>query len=153
MLAFQAAFGWRLGRVTAIGHRSQWPLLRLAASEQYRSGFLLVGNAAHTLHPVAGQGLNLSFREAGMLAAELAVALREDKSVGQRTSLHRYLEQATEEQQFIMRSTDLLATLFNRRGPIFDAPRNLSLAVLDFVPFARARVAKIGTGQRNNAYG
>ena len=61
--AFQAAFGWRLGRVTQVGKRSQWPLVRLAATEQYRAGYLLVGNAAHTLHPVAGQGLNLSIRE------------------------------------------------------------------------------------------
>jgi 2-polyprenyl-6-methoxyphenol hydroxylase-like FAD-dependent oxidoreductase len=75
--AFQNAFGWRLGRVSDVGQRSQWPLVRLNASEQYRSGFLLVGNAAHTLHPVAGQGLNLSLREAGLLASELAIAVRE----------------------------------------------------------------------------
>ena len=51
-----------------MGKRSQWPLGRLATTEQFRSGYLLVGNAAHTLHPVAGQGLNLTMREADMLA-------------------------------------------------------------------------------------
>ena len=147
--AFQDAFGWRLGRVSDVGQRSQWPLVRLIASEQYRSGFLLVGNAAHTLHPVAGQGLNLSLREAGLLASELAAAVREGQPIGQLGSLNRYLEQAADEQHFITRSTDLLATLFNRRGPILDAPRNLSLALLDLVPAARARVANLGTGQRS----
>jgi hypothetical protein len=42
-----------------------------------------------------------------------------------------------------------LATLFNRRGPLLDAPRNLSLALLDLIPAARSRVANLGTGQRN----
>jgi ubiquinone biosynthesis UbiH/UbiF/VisC/COQ6 family hydroxylase len=147
--AFQDAFGWRLGRISDVGQRSQWPLVRLNASEQYRSGFLLVGNAAHTLHPVAGQGLNLSLREAGLLASELAIAVREGQPIGQLGSLNHYLEHATDEQHFITRSTDLLATLFNRRGLLLDAPRNLSLALLDLVPAARARVANLGTGQRN----
>ena len=146
--AFQAAFGWRLGRVSDVGQRSQWPLVRLVASEQYRSGFLLVGNAAHTLHPVAGQGLNLSLREAGMLASELAMAVRKGRRIGQLGSLNHYLTGAIEEQHFITRSTDLLATLFNRRGPLLDAPRNLSLALLDLIPAARSRVANLGTGQR-----
>ena len=147
--AFQNAFGWRLGRVSDVGQRSQWPLARLIAAEQYRSGFLLVGNAAHTLHPVAGQGLNLSLREAGLLASELAKAVRAGQPIGQLGSLKRYLEHATDEQHFIIRSTDLLATLFNRRGPLLDAPRNLSLALLDLVPAARSLVANLGTGQRN----
>jgi len=64
-------------------------------------------------------------------------------------SLNHYLEHATDEQHFITRSTDLLATLFNPRGLLLDTPRNLSLALLDLVPAARARVANLGTGQRN----
>ena len=71
----QEAFGWRLGAVSAVGRRSQWPLVRSLASEQWRAGFLLVGNAAHTLHPVAGQGLNLSLREADLLAKTLIAAV------------------------------------------------------------------------------
>jgi ubiquinone biosynthesis UbiH/UbiF/VisC/COQ6 family hydroxylase len=147
--AFQAAFGWRLGAVAAVGQRSQWPLVRLMASEQYRAGYLLVGNAAHTLHPVAGQGLNLSLREAGLLAAAVGSALRSGAPIGQLNHLSTYLAQVTEEQHFVTHSTDLLATLFNRRGPLLDAPRNLSLALLDLVPAARASVASIGTGRRS----
>ena len=146
--AFQKAFGWRLGRVTAVGQRSQWPLVRLSASEQYRSGYLLVGNAAHTLHPVAGQGLNLSLREAGLLAPEVVAAQRNGQPIGHERSLTAYLQHAAEEQQFITRSTDLLSTLFNRRGPALDVPRNLSLAMLDLLPAAKARVAGVGTGRR-----
>ena len=83
------------------------------------------------------------------MASELAIAVREGQPIGQLGSLKRYLKQATDEQHFITRSTDLLATLFNRRGPLLDAPRNLTLALLDLVPAARARVANVGTGQRS----
>ena len=83
------------------------------------------------------------------MASELAIAVREGQPIGQLGSLNHYLEHATDEQHFITRSTDLLATLFNPRGLLLDAPRNLSLALLDLVPAARARVANLGTGQRN----
>ena len=145
---FQEAFGWRLGRVQAVGQRSQWPLMRLSASEQFRGGFLLVGNAAHTLHPVAGQGLNLSLREAGLLAHEIAEAQQRSAPIGCLTSLTAYLDQVSREQRFVVDSTDALATLFNRRGPLLDVPRDASLALLDLLPAVRQQVASVGTGRR-----
>ena len=147
--AFQAAFGWRLGRVTQVGKRSQWPLVRLAATEQYRAGYLLVGNAAHTLHPVAGQGLNLSIREADLLATTIWAAQKQGQPIGHLNSLRPYLVEAANEQRFVTGSTDLLSTLFDRRGPLLDTPRNLSLAMLDLIPAARAQVAGMGTGRRD----
>ena len=152
MEAFQAAFGWRLGRVASVGKRSQWPLIRLAATEQYRAGYLLVGNAAHTLHPVAGQGLNLSIREAGRLAIAVSTALGKKQPIGHLNSLQTYLSETTTEQRFVTGSTDLLSTLFDRRGPLLDTPRNLSLAMLDLIPAARAKVAGVGTGRRDAGF-
>jgi len=146
---FQDAFGWRLGAVRAVGKRSQWPLMRSLACEQLRRGFLLVGNAAHTLHPVAGQGLNLSLREADLLAETLGRALANGQPLARANSLRGYLQPASTEQQFLTNSTDLLATLFNRRGPLLDGPRNASLALLDLVPGARAQIARLGTGVRH----
>ena len=146
---FQRAFGWRLGRVRAVGKRSQWPLGRLATAEQFRSGYLLVGNAAHTLHPVAGQGLNLTMREADMLAGSLADAISNGEPIGELDSLATYLKHAADEQFLVTRSTDALSTLFDRRGLLLDAPRNVSLALLDLLPGARAQVARLGTGHRD----
>ena len=146
---FQGAFGWRLGRVRAVGKRSQWPLGRLATAEQFRSGYLLVGNAAHTLHPVAGQGLNLTIREADMLAGCLADAISNGEPIGELDSPATYLKDAADEQFLVTRSTDALSTLFDRRGPLLDAPRNVSLALLDLLPAARAQVARLGTGHRD----
>ena len=145
---FQRAFGWRLGRVRAVGKRSQWPLGR-SPPEQFRSGYLLVGNAAHTLHPVAGQGLNLTMREADMLAGSLADAISNGEPIGELDSLTTYLKHAADEQFLVTRSTDVLSTLFDRRGPLLDAPRNVSLALLDLLPGARAQVARLGTGHRD----
>ena len=90
---------------------------RLATTEQFRSGYLLVGNAAHTLHPVAGQGLNLTMREADMLAGSLADAISNGEPIGELDSLATYLKHAADEQFLVTRSTDALSTLFDRRGP------------------------------------
>ena len=150
--AFQAAFGWRLGRVANVGKRSQWPLVRLAATEQFRAGYLLVGNAAHTLHPVAGQGLNLSIREADLLASTVSAARDRAQPIGHLKSLQSYLTEASREQRLVTSSTDLLSTLFDRRGPLLDTPRNLSLAMLDLIPAARAKVAGVGTGRRGAGF-
>ena len=147
--AFQAAFGWRLGRVTDIGKRSQWPLVRLVATEQFRAGYLLAGNAAHTLHPVAGQGLNLSIREADLLARAVSAAQILGQPIGHLNSLRPYLTKAGHEQRLVTGSTDLLSTLFDRRGFLLDAPRNASLAMLDMIPAARAKVAAMGAGRRD----
>ena len=146
---FQKAFGWRLGAVAAVGKRSQWPLVRNLATEQLRAGFLLVGNAAHTLHPVAGQGLNLSLREADLLAKTLVTAVEAGQPLAHAGSLRGYLKQVMAEQTWVTRSTDLLATLFNARGLLLDGPRNASLALLDLVPSARAQIARVGTGYRH----
>jgi 2-octaprenyl-6-methoxyphenol hydroxylase len=146
---FQKAFGWRLGAVASVGKRSQWPLVRNLATEQLRAGFLLVGNAAHTLHPVAGQGLNLSLREADLLAKTLATAVEGGQPLAHAGSLRGYLKQVMAEQTWVTRSTDLLATLFNPRGLLLDGPRNASLALLDLVPSARAQIARVGTGYRH----
>lgn len=146
---FQNAFGWRLGAVRAAGKRSQWPLVRSRASEQLRAGFLLVGNAAHTLHPVAGQGLNLSLREADLLAKTLVAAVTNGLPLARAGSLRGYLSRLAIEQEFLTNSTDLLATLFNPRGALLDGPRNASLALLDLLPGVRSQIARIGTGYRH----
>jgi 2-octaprenyl-6-methoxyphenol hydroxylase len=145
---FQEAFGWRLGRALAVGARSEWPLTRYRALEQYRAGYLLVGNAAHTLHPVAGQGLNLSLREAALLAAHAERAKGTEGGIEALAWVKPYLESSLREQSLVTESTDFLATVFNRRGPALDMPRNASLALLDMVPPVRQLIAGLGVGRR-----
>jgi 2-polyprenyl-6-methoxyphenol hydroxylase-like FAD-dependent oxidoreductase len=94
------------------------------------------------------RGLNLSLREAGLLAQAIADAQQRSATIGCLASLKTYLNQVSSEQRLVVDSTDALAILFNRRGPLLDVPRDASLALLDFLPAVRQQVASVGTGRR-----
>ncbi|WP_321838557.1 FAD-dependent monooxygenase, partial [Pseudomonas kulmbachensis] len=75
----QGVFGYRLGTLKQVGARHLYPLTRIEAQEQVRPQLAVLGNAAHSLHPIAGQGFNLSLRDAQALADAL---LASDKKPG-----------------------------------------------------------------------
>lgn len=91
----QNAFGYRLGRVKKMGERAFYPLSLSLAREQVRTAIVLMGNAAHFLHPVAGQGFNLAVRDALQLVAVLREAGDEFASLCQ---LQRYEQRQTRDQ-------------------------------------------------------
>ena len=68
LAALQGAFGYRLGRLQAVGKRTAFPLMHLQAKTNYKDNVLLIGNAAHTLHPIFAQGLNIAFSEIAAIA-------------------------------------------------------------------------------------
>ncbi len=74
MAALQRVFGWRLGRLHAAGPVARFPLEMVRARRLHDQRLVLAGNVAHGLHPVAGQGLNLSLRDVAVLAGLLASA-------------------------------------------------------------------------------
>lgn len=144
----QQAFGWRLGRALAVGQRTIWPLSRRRSCEQSRPGYLIAGNAAHALHPVAGQGFNLSVRDAAAFAAAVVRGQEAGNAPGARSVLRSYEQQVATDQDLTIGATDTLATLFTRRSPPLDWPRDLALAGLDFSATLRRGVASLGAGQR-----
>lgn len=144
--ALQAAFGWRLGAVQSVGQRSFWPLTRIRAREQGRPGYLVVGNAAHGIHPVAGQGFNLSLRDADAFARCAAASLKRGRSLAEPELLADYRAAVAADQALIIDATDLLSTLFNRRGALLDLPRDAALIGLDLLPPLRRHIARLGTG-------
>lgn len=146
--ALQRAFGWRLGRALAVGRRTVWPMSRRRACEQSRPGYLIAGNAAHALHPVAGQGFNLSVRDAATFAAVAARGLMAGESPGARAVLRDYEQRVGADQDLTIGATDTLATLFRRRSPPLDVPRDMALACLDFSAGLRRGVAALGAGQQ-----
>jgi 2-octaprenyl-6-methoxyphenol hydroxylase len=75
----QQAFGWRLGRIVHAGKRSVYPLSLTTASRTVAHRLALVGNAAQTLHPIAGQGFNLGLRDVMSLAEMLAQAQAKER--------------------------------------------------------------------------
>lgn len=134
--ALQQAFGQRVGRFTRIGVRHAYPL-GLNAEPAASARSVAIGNAAQTLHPVAGQGLNLGLRDASVLAALLA----RDASPA---TLSSFAHQRRHDRGATVRITDLMARVFASapdRAPT-QALLGLSLGLLDGLPSARRRLAE-----------
>jgi 2-octaprenyl-6-methoxyphenol hydroxylase len=146
--ALQRAFGWRLGRLNKLGQRSAFTLNRRVATEQHRAGILVAGNAAHTLHPVAGQGLNLSLSDVDACRIILGEVQKRRAALGSLETLGKVVASVADHQANIIDATDLLSTLFAPRGLVLDTPRNAALAALDLLPALRRRIARLGTGLR-----
>jgi 2-octaprenyl-6-methoxyphenol hydroxylase len=128
------AFGSRLGRFTAVSSRVAYPL-GLNAHAPSTARTVAIGNAAQTLHPVAGQGLNLGLRDAAVLARALAQ--------GEATAaLHRFLVERQQDRRLTISLTDAMARLFTDAGPL-QSVFGLSLTLLDTVKPARMLLAEL----------
>lgn len=145
----QDTFGWRLGRFTGCGERGAFSLSLARASDQVAPRRVLIGNAARTLHPVAGQGFNLALRD----VAELAGLLHGERGAqdpGAAALLQSFVERRRVDQRDTVALTDLLVRTFgNRHLPVVVA-RNLGLLAMDLLPplrhwFAR-RTLGLGRG-------
>ena len=128
------AFGTRLGRFTATGARAAYPLgLNAGAAGTART--VAIGNAAQTLHPVAGQGFNLGLRDAAVLARLLAYEATP-------AALGKFALERSADRQLVVGLTDAMARAFAGAGPV-QALLALSLGVLDTVAPARTLLAEL----------
>jgi 2-octaprenyl-6-methoxyphenol hydroxylase len=126
----QQAFGWRLGRFLRTGVRHCYPLALTAADYPLGQRTVLVGNAAHLLHPIAGQGFNLGMRDLDALCAIVASALAQGEDIGGYPVLSRYWQGRKGDQEATIWLTSALAQLFsNDHGPLV-AGRNLALSLM-----------------------
>jgi 2-octaprenyl-6-methoxyphenol hydroxylase len=133
-----AAFGDRLGAFLAAGARAGFPLALRYQRDETRPRCLSVGNAAQTLHPVAGQGFNLGLRDAWELA-RLARETREPGSDGFRAN---YRRARGLDRRAGIRFTDGLVGLFSNSNSLLRFGRGAGLLSLDLLPFARRFVAR-----------
>ncbi|MDN6550842.1 MAG: 2-octaprenyl-6-methoxyphenyl hydroxylase [Enterobacterales bacterium] len=138
----QQAFGWRLGAMVKAGKRHSYPL-RLTSVQQHISHRLaLVGNAAQTLHPIAGQGFNLGLRDVMSLAEIIAQAEQQGNDIGSYQILSQYQQRREPDQQATIGVTDGLIHLFaNRLAPLV-VGRNLGLMAMELVPPLRETLAR-----------
>ncbi|WNW12823.1 2-octaprenyl-6-methoxyphenyl hydroxylase [Pseudomonas sp. DTU_2021_1001937_2_SI_NGA_ILE_001] len=146
----QGVFGYRLGRLCQVGARHVYPLNLVEAEEQVRSHLVVLGNAAHSLHPIAGQGFNLSLRDVDALAETL---LESDRSPGELATLQRYLDRQRLDQQMTVGFSDKVTRLFGSSQPWVVAGRNVGLLGLDLLPPAKRWFARqaMGLGTRSDA--
>lgn len=137
----QRAFGWRLGRMMHAGARSAYPLLLSRASRTVSHRVALVGNAAQTLHPIAGQGFNLGLRDVISLAENLAAAHRDQADVGAYTVLHAWQQQRQADKNATVGLTDGLVHLFANRWMPLAIGRNFGLMAMEVITPARDALA------------
>jgi ubiquinone biosynthesis UbiH/UbiF/VisC/COQ6 family hydroxylase len=143
--ALQARFGHRLGSFKQVGERVSYPLALTTSEEQVRRRLVVVGNAAHSLHPVAGQGFNLSLRDIDCLAQ----CLKEQPQitdVGALEPLLGYQKQRDSDQRNTLMFTDNLSKLFGLTSPAIALGRNTGLLMMDLVPTLRNQFAHFGMG-------
>jgi 2-octaprenyl-6-methoxyphenol hydroxylase len=139
-------FGGRLGRFLQVGSRYSYPLEMVRAREQVRDRLVLLGNAAHALHPVAAQGFNLALRDVAVLAEFIVEATGQGCDPGELSRLQRYARQRRGDQARVAAFTDGVTRLFsNDFGPLRIA-RNLGLVALDMLPPAKDRIARYAMG-------
>lgn len=146
----QARFGWRLGRFTRIGQCHHYPLKLTTVAEPVRPGVALVGNAAHALHPVAGQGFNLALRGLMTLVEQFRRAVDEGRPIGDLAVLGRYQQLHREDWQQTVQFSDSLIRIFGQPLPPVVAARDAGLVGLDLLPGAKRWFARkaMGTGGR-----
>lgn len=138
--ALHAHFGDRVGRFTSVGTRSCYPLRLKRAGQLTLPHAVLIGNAAQTLHPVAGQGFNMGLRDAWELAQTILDHAPGD--IGSERMLAAYHNSRQADRSAGIRFTDGLVRLFSNNMPVIGEVRALSLSALDCLPPLKRFVAK-----------
>lgn len=146
----QVRFGYRLGGLSRPGRRVAYPLVLRLTRDPVRERLVLIGNAAHTLHPVAGQGFNLGLRDVAALAQVATDAVRQGRDPGGQKALDDYRKFRGRDQFSVGNSTDLLARLFVNPWTPLRWARDLGLVGLDLLPPVRHRLARRFMGITGN---
>jgi 2-octaprenyl-6-methoxyphenol hydroxylase len=127
--------GARIGRIVTVGERRTFPLVLEYAKPAARSHVVMLGNAAQTLHPVAGQGFNMGLRDAYELARIVLDTPRD--ALGGNAMIERYLRARKLDRAAGIGFTHGLTRMFGSDSPLLAWPRGMGLAALDALPFAR----------------
>ncbi len=146
----QQSFGYRLGQFTLAASRRAFPV-SLIRAERMRSGrAIIIGNAAHQLHPVAGQGFNLGLRDVTQLTDRLLKQHAQGGDIGSAAFLNSYVAVREQDHRQTIAFTDTLVRLFSNDWLPVAAARNVGLAVLDHFPAAKTLLSRhaMGLAQR-----
>lgn len=138
----QQRFGFRLGHLQKLGVRASYPLAMGKPQTDIAFRTILIGNAAHTIHPVAAQGFNLGLRDVALLAEHLVGAVRDGADLGEENLCRAYSESRAADQRGMMQLTDGLVRVFTHPSGLVRAGRSLGLLGMAVSPSARRRLAR-----------
>lgn len=146
LATLQDRFGDRLGDFARVGRRQLYPLALTHVTEHVRERVALIGNAAHTVHPVAGQGFNLGLRDVATLAQIVVDATRAGHDIGALDVLRRYAAWRARDNRTIAGFTHSLIRLFSNDYLPVALARNLGLIAVDLVPPLKRRFIRMTSG-------
>ncbi|SPL71418.1 2-octaprenyl-6-methoxyphenyl hydroxylase [Acinetobacter stercoris] len=144
--ALQKTYGDRAGKFEKTGQRFCFPLSQVLAHKQAVGRVVIMGNAAHTIHPVAGQGFNLCLRDAFVLLRFITEQLENSNDIGEPEMLKAYEQARLQDQQRVIRFCDSVVRGFSNNNPILKLLRNTGLVAFDVIPGIKPLVANYAMG-------
>jgi len=142
----QQHVGYPMGEFRAIGDRQVYPLTLSVATEQARQGLAVVGNAAHTLHPIAGQGFNLALRGSFALAESVLKACKQGRPIGDLANLNQFVEISRWDQDRVIGASDKVMKLFSSNKRHYSVLRQLGLLTMQQVPIVKTIFTRAAMG-------
>ena len=144
--ALQETYGDRAGKFQKTGKRFSFPLSQVLAEKQAVGRLVLMGNAAHTIHPVAGQGFNLCMRDAHVLVRYLTEQIAQNADLGDAEMLQAYEASRLTDQQRVIKFCDSVVRGFSNSNQILKFIRNTGLVAFDTIPGIKPLVANYAMG-------
>jgi 2-octaprenyl-6-methoxyphenol hydroxylase len=144
----QASFGERAGVFCNIGKRKTYTVGLTELNQPISGRVVAVGNAAHIVHPVAGQGFNLGLRDVAELAEHLFTAIKDNQDFGSTAVLSRYADHRRTQTRRVLYFTDGLLRIFSNDYPLLNQLRGAGLQILDMIPGLKQHLLSRTVGLR-----
>jgi 2-octaprenyl-6-methoxyphenol hydroxylase len=142
----QQCFGFKLGALSLTAPRRAFPLSLIRAEKMIAARTVVIGNAVHQLHPVAGQGFNLGLRDVVQLAEVIITQHEAGQDIGAANFLMAYAESRQKDHDRTIGFTDIVVGIFSNDWPALAAARNVGLAMLDHIPAAKTLLTRHAMG-------
>jgi 2-octaprenyl-6-methoxyphenol hydroxylase len=139
----QQRFGYRLGRFTKVGQRNSYPLKLVQADQAIQQRIVLIGNAAHSLHPIAGQGFNLGLRDVAALADIICQQMNDCGDIRGLTDYHHW---RMKDQDSVIETTNNLVHLFSNDNFFLGHARGAGLSLMEKLPPVKSWLARRSMG-------
>lgn len=148
----QTAFGYRAGRLIATGQRVSYPLVMTYMPRPIHHRTIFVGNAAQTLHPIAGQGFNLGLRDIMSVIDVCNKAMLDNIDIGSASVSHAYLKQRQKDRTHTLNRIEFLVRGFSNNHWPLVCGRSLGLGLLSWFPLLKSPIAKKAMGYTTQSH-
>ena len=139
-------FGRRLGKICKIEKRRGYPIFYIEARKQFEKNLVLLGNAAHTIHPNAAQGFNLGLRDAVGLAECITDGLEKKLTIDDVSILEKYIKLRSPDQKSIIEFCNGIANCFYNESFLYHSFSNFAMILIDCIPELKSTLLKKAMG-------